>query len=47
MPSQEDRDYLKSHGFRWSGKNKAWQIFNTERGLQRVNAFRRYKGEQR
>jgi hypothetical protein len=45
MPSQEDKDYLKSHGFRWSGKNKTWQVFNTERGLQRVNAFGRYKGE--
>ena len=33
-PSEEIRALLKSHSFRWSGKNKCWQRYKTPRRLR-------------
>lgn len=33
VPSSEVRNVLKSHGFRWSPSNKAWQRQNTPNGV--------------
>jgi hypothetical protein len=42
IPNDEIRAKLKSLGFKWSGKNKAWQTYITDNGLRKCIAFRDY-----
>ena len=42
IPNEETRAKLKSLGFRWSGKNKAWQTYLTDNGRRKCIKFRDY-----
>jgi len=42
IPDETVRSFLKSHGFRWSGKNKAWQVFLTDNGKRKILSFVNY-----
>ncbi len=38
-PAKEVIAYLKSHGFKWSPQNKAWQRMNTAFGIKEAHIF--------
>lgn len=38
-PDDETRDWLKSHGFKWSPKSNAWQRYLNESGRSMAQAF--------
>ena len=45
-PSKEIRDKLKSHSFRWSPRNGAWQRHSNNQGLYAAQAVQQFLDEQ-